>query len=103
MGEAIYFSVRPFQFTMLTVKADLGTLQANVKAGVYDPVRHGIKAFLSDANRIFDNCRQYNGPRSPYTVKAERLRRKLEMGLEKWSHIVREVEETGPVEMQMDR
>ena len=76
---------------MLTDKVDLETLQANVTAGVYDPVGRGVKAFLSDAGRIFDNCRKYNGNCSPYTRKAERLRGKLEGALQKWRHIVHEV------------
>ncbi|KZV65909.1 Bromodomain-containing protein [Peniophora sp. CONT] len=96
-------SIAPGYNDLITEPMDLGTLQANVRAGVYDPVGQGVKAFISDATRIFDNCRAYNGDCSLYTVKAERLRRKLEKAVEKWKHIVCEVEEKTFIDVQMYR
>ncbi|VDB82852.1 unnamed protein product [Peniophora sp. CBMAI 1063] len=84
-------NMAPGYTDLIAEPMDLGTLQANVASGAYDPSGRGVQAFLGDASRIFDNCREYNGARSPYTKKAERLRAKLDKGLQKWMHIVREV------------
>lgn len=37
-----------------------------------------VDDFLDDARLIFNNCRQYNGERSTYTVQANKLEKALD-------------------------
>jgi histone acetyltransferase len=37
----------------------------------------GLDDFLADMQLIFDNCKQYNGEKSTYTIQANKLEKAL--------------------------
>ncbi|KDN38459.1 Bromodomain-domain-containing protein [Tilletiaria anomala UBC 951] len=59
---------------------DLSTMETKLENNKYDT----LDDFLKDAQLIFDNCRIYNPPSSPYAKSATKLEKFLKDNLQAW-------------------
>ena len=59
---------------------DLSTMETKLENNKYDT----LDQFLADAQLIFDNCRIYNPPSSPYAKSASKLDKFLKDNLQAW-------------------
>jgi histone acetyltransferase len=79
MGESGYFTVSTLRLRPLTPSPDLSTMESKLENNHYN----SIDDFISDAQLIFENCRQYNGEKSTYTNQANKLEKALDRILKK--------------------
>lgn len=73
-----------FMLTMvLSLCLDLTTLDENVENDVYST----LNDFITDVQKIFDNCRSYNAEDTNYALCANRLERYFKERLRVWAHV----------------
>lgn len=61
---------------------DLSTLDQNVESDVYQ----NMNEFIRDVQKIFDNCRIYNGESTNYGRCANRLEKYFNERLDVWTN-----------------
>jgi len=70
-------------FLKIRKPMDLGTVRANVTKGKYKE----LWEVWADIRLVWENCRTYNGPSNPFTIKANALAQMFEARLERFSEI----------------
>lgn len=70
----------PDYYDVVRHPMDLATLETNLENNKYA----SLAQFLADTQLIFDNCRFYNPPQSPYAKSANRLEKFLRDNLQAW-------------------
>ena len=70
----------PDYYDVIKEPMDLSTMEQRLESNSYD----NLQSFINDANKIFVNCRSYNGESSSYTKNANRLEKYLKERVEAW-------------------
>lgn len=70
----------PDYYDVIKNPMDLATLETNLENNKYDT----LEEFLEDTQLIFNNCRLYNPPSSPYAKSANKLEKFLRDNLPAW-------------------
>jgi len=73
----------PDYFLKIRKPMDLGTVRANVTRGKYQE----LWEVWADIRLVWENCRTYNGPSNPFTIKANALAQMFEARLERFSGV----------------
>jgi len=73
----------PDYFKKIRKPMDLGTVRMNVSRGQYEE----LEEVWADIRLVWENCRTYNGPSNPFTIKANALAQMFEARLERFSEI----------------
>jgi len=74
----------PDYFVKIRKPMDLGTVKENVTRGKYKE----LCEVWADIRLVWENCRTYNGPSNPFTIKANALAQMFEARFERFSKII---------------
>ncbi len=58
---------------MITDPIDLSTMGRKLRKGAYSVLNGGMRAFRADLDRMFENCRVFNGEDSHWYKEAKKL------------------------------